>query len=164
MASDNGALSAHYRDRFGATGIFDANIGYSQFTGDLTAYGGGQVTIEDGEVVSYTPPTDSLLFGQGKMGELRADVRATWRSRRSKFTAGTQVTRFVTDHDYDIAEDYKGDETSFFSPLALRRSSWRFGGVFQRGYPVAQRFLDPGGTASRPLCGTGDQRWLHSRN
>lgn len=140
MASDNGALSAHYRDRLGATGIFDATIGYSQFTGDLTAYGGGQVTIEDGEIVSYTPPTDSLLFGQGKMGELRADVRATWRSGRTKFTAGTQVTRFVTDHDYDIAEDYKEEGTSFFSPLALRRSSWRFGAYSSADIPLRRGF------------------------
>ncbi|MDE2870245.1 MAG: TonB-dependent receptor [Gemmatimonadota bacterium] len=107
----NTALSVHYRDKLGDNGIVDANLGHSRFTSDLFALGSGS--------------TDTLLFGDGIMSEVRADLRVTWRTARATITSGAQATAFLGDHDYDHTDEFDSDEGFFFSPLTLRETSWR---------------------------------------
>ena len=116
----NTAVSVHYRDQLSDKGIIDVNLGHSRFSSDLIGLGGGSTTYQMGEVVEYVPPTDTLLFGDGSMGETRADMRVTWHARRATVTAGTQATSFSGDHDHFLADDFEDDDGYFFSPLNLR--------------------------------------------
>ena len=126
MTSSNLAFSAHYRDRFGANGILDATLGHSLFANDLDfLVGGGFHTQPDGRL-KYIPPGDTMLFGDGSMGETRADARVTWRGGRATVVAGTQATRFATDHNYDVSEDVELERDLYFAPLALAKTRWRF--------------------------------------
>ncbi len=126
MTSSNVAFSAHYRDRFGANGILDATLGHSLFANDLDfLVGGGFHTQPDGRI-KYIPPGDTMLFGDGSMGETRADARVTWRGGRATVVAGTQATRFATDHNYDVSEDVELERDLLFAPLALAKTRWRF--------------------------------------
>ena len=124
MTWGNAAFSVHYRDRLGANGIIDANLGHSRFTSDVIALGGGGGRKEGDSIVNYTPPTDTLLFGGGTMGETRTGLRVTWQAGRATVTAGTQAIRFVTDQDHDVAGGWD-DLENFFSPVTLRGSRWR---------------------------------------
>jgi hypothetical protein len=140
MMSNNVAFSAHYRDRFGDRGILDANLGHSRFANDLNFLGGGGSHTVNGEDTGYIPPRDTLLFGDGSMGETRADVRVTWRTGRAKVIAGTQATRFATDHDYDVTDklDLKGD--AYFSPLTLSKHRWRLAAYSSVEVPLRRDF------------------------
>ena len=125
----NSALSVHYRDRLGDNGIVDATLGHSRFTSDLFALGGG-----------YTPPTDTLLFGDGIMSETRADLRVTWRTGRATITSAAQATRFLGQHDYDHTDEFDSDEGFFFSPLAVKESSWRLAAYSSVEVPLQRGF------------------------
>lgn len=139
LAWGNAALSVHYRDQIGGNGIVDANLGHSRFTSDLLGVGGG-TTIWDGEVLKYTPPTDTLLFGGGSMSETRADVRVTWHAGRATIAAGAQATRFAADHDYSLSGDFEGDGGYFFSPLDLEESRWRLASYTNVRIPLDHGF------------------------
>ena len=139
LAWGNAALSAHYRDQIGGNGLLDANLGHSRFTSDLLGLGGGG-TRWDGEVLHYTPPTDTLLFGNGSMSETRADLRVTWHAGRATVTAGAQATRFAADHDYSLSGDFEGDGGYFFSPLDLAESRWRLASYASVKLPLERGF------------------------
>ena len=136
----NSALSVHYRDRLGDNGIVDATLGHSRFTSDLFALGGGSAVYVNGERVEYTPPTDTLLFGDGIMSEARADLRVTWRTGRATITSAAQATRFLGQHDYDHTDEFDSDEGFFFSPLTLRESSWRLAAYSSVEVPLQRGF------------------------
>ena len=136
----NSALSVHYRDKLGDNGIFDANLGHSRFTSDLFALGGGSAVYSNDVRVEYTPPTDTLLFGDGIMSETRADLRVTWRTGRATITSGAQATGFLGDHDYDHTDEFDSDEGFFFSPVDLRESSWRLAAYSSVEVPLQRGF------------------------
>lgn len=136
----NSAVSVHYRDRLGDNGIVDANLGHSRFTSDLFALGGGSAAYSNGVRVEYTPPTDTLLFGDGIMSETRADLRVTWRTGRATITSGAQATGFLGDHDYDHTDEFDSDEGFFFSPVDLRESSWRLAAFSSVEVPLQRGF------------------------
>ena len=136
----NSALSVHYRDRLGDNGIVDATLGHSRFTSDLFALGGGSAVYANGERVEYTPPTDTLLFGDGTMSETRADLRVTWRTGRATITSAAQATRFLGQHDYDHTDEFDSDEGFFFSPLAVKESSWRLAAYSSVEVPLQRGF------------------------
>ena len=136
----NSALSVHYRDRLGDNGIVDATLGHSRFTSDLFALGGGSAVYVNDERVEYTPPTDTLLFGDGIMSETRADLRVTWRTGRATITSAAQATRFLGQHDYDHTDEFDSDEGFFFSPLTLRESSWRLAAYSTVEVPLQRGF------------------------
>ena len=134
----NSAFSLHYRDRLGDNGIVDATLGHSRFTSDLLALGGGSGDHVTG--VEYTPPTDTLLFGDGIMSEFRADLRVTWRTGRATITSAAQATRFLGDHDYDVTEDFDSDEGFFFSPITVKEESWRLAAYSSVEIPLQRGF------------------------
>ena len=136
----NSALSVHYRDRLGDNGIVDATLGHSRFTSDLFALGGGSAVYSNGERVEYTPPMDTLLFGDGIMSETRADLRVTWRTGRATITSAAQATRFLGQHDYDHTDEFDSDEGFFFSPLTLKESSWRLAAYSTVEVPLQRGF------------------------
>ena len=136
----NSALSVHYRDRLGDNGIVDATLGHSRFTSDLFALGGGSAVYVNDERVEYTPPTDTLLFGDGIMSETRADLRVTWRTGRATITSAAQATRFLGQHDYDHTDEFDSDEGFFFSPLAVKESSWRLAAYSSVEVPLQRGF------------------------
>ena len=136
----NAAFSAHYRDRLGSGGIIDANLGHSRFRSDLIALGGGSSTYVNDSLVQYTPPTDTLLFGDGTMSETRADLRVTWRTGRATITSGAQATAFLGDHDYDHTDEFDSDEGYFFSPVKLKENSLRLAAYSSVEVPLQRGF------------------------
>lgn len=136
----NSALSVHYRDRLGDNGIIDANLGHSRFTSDLIALGGGSAVYVNDVRVEYTPPTDTLLFGDGTMSETRADLRVILHTGRATITSGMQATGFLGDHDYDHTDEFDSDEGFFFSPVDLRESSWRLAAYSSVEVPLQRGF------------------------
>ena len=130
MSWGNSALSVHYRDRLGSNGLLDVSLGHSRFSSDL---------------IVQEPPADTVLFGDGAMGESRADVRITWHAGRTTITAGSQITRFLGDHQYDLGEEFDSDEGFFFSPLALRETSWRLAAYSAVEVPLRRGFSSRGG-------------------
>ena len=138
----NTAVSVHYRDRLGDNGILDANVGHSRFRSDLLALGGGMASHVDqnGVPIPYSPPTDTLLFGDGIMSETRADLRVRWHAGRATITTGMQAIRFLGDHDYDVTDDFDSDDGFFFSPLTLREESWRLAAYSSMDLPLARGF------------------------
>ena len=89
LTLDNIALSGHYRDRLGSSGIVDATLGHSRFGSDLVYR---EQTLEN---------PDAEVVGDGLMSETRADLRATWRPGRTTIVVGTQAVRFRGRHVYD---------------------------------------------------------------
>lgn len=136
----NSALSVHYRDRLGDNGIVDANLGHSRFTSDLIALGGGSAVYVNDVRVEYTPPTDTLLFGDGTMSETRADLRVILHTGRATITSGVQATGFLGDHDYDHTDEFDSDEGFFFSPVDLRERSWRLAAYSSVEVPLQRGF------------------------
>ncbi|MDE2793251.1 MAG: TonB-dependent receptor [Gemmatimonadota bacterium] len=136
----NSALSVHYRDRLGDNGIVDANLGHSRFTSDLIVLGGGSAVYVNDVRVEYTPPTDTLLFGDGTMSETRADLRVILHTGRATITSGVQATGFLGDHDYDHTDEFDSDEGFFFSPVDLRESSWRLAAYSSVEVPLQRGF------------------------
>ena len=127
MQATNVAFSGHFRDRLGNSGVVDATVGYSRFANDLEFLGGAGRGGEDGDTADV--PREILLYGEGSMGEARADLRLTWRAEKAVITVGAQGIRFATDHDYDAtaALDWNEDDT-YFAPLSLGRSHLRLAG------------------------------------
>ena len=128
MTWGNAAFSVHYRDRLGATGIVDANLGHSRFTNDLVNVRDYPVAIDD-DGKEHDPPPDTLLFGRGLMGESRADLKLVWHAHRATITAGTQAARFEADYDYYLSDRCCSwddlDVSDFLSPLVARETGWR---------------------------------------
>ncbi len=112
----NAAFSVHYRDRLGANGIVDANLGHSLFASDLLKL------RETTGVDTGVPGDDTLLVGDGVLSETRADLRLTWQAGRATITAATQATRFATEQRY---RGHFGVGIDLLEPLALGRSLWR---------------------------------------
>lgn len=143
----NSALSVHYRDRLGSSGLLDVSLGHSRFSSDMIALqgGGARGRIVSGRPEDHEPPTDTVLFGDGAMGESRADVRVTWHAGRTTITAATQATRFLGDHNYDLGDEFDSDNGFFFSPLALREDSWRLAAYSSVEVPLRRGFSSRGG-------------------
>lgn len=141
----NSALSVHYRDRLGSNGLLDLSLGHSRFSSDLIALEGDGSGVVTGWPADYEPPTDTVLFGDGAMGESRADLRITWHAGRTTITAGTQAVRFIGDHHYDLADEFESDDGFFFSPLALREDSWRLAAYSSVEVPLRRGFSSRGG-------------------
>ena len=139
----NAAFSAHYRDRLGASGIVDANLGHSRFGSDLI-YREQRFFAVDNQGNRYRPPPDTRLVGDGSMSETRADLRVTWHAGRTTIMAGTQATRFHGDHDYLLGEFLDGGNagavTGFLSSLALRESLWRLAAYSLVEIPLRRGF------------------------
>ena len=140
MAWGNAAFSAHYRDRLGAAGIFDANLGHSRFASDLFHLKQQHVVSDDG--VPEDRPPDTLLFGDGLMSETRADLRATWNVDGVTLMAGAQATRFEGDHDFFLTDQALPDLDIFtlLSVLSVHKSRWRLAGYFRADTPRRRGF------------------------
>lgn len=110
----------------------------------MIALGGGGGRKEGDSIVDYTPPTDTLLFGGGSMGETRADVRATWHAEGSTVTIGTQATRITTDQAHDVAVGWD-DFENFFSPVDLHESRWRLAAFVSVEVPLRAGFATRAG-------------------
>ena len=94
------------------------------------------------------PPRDTLVFGDGWMGETRAGLRVNWRAGSVTITAGTSAVRFATDHDYDVTDRYDeddGDESAFFSALTLREDRWRLAAYASLAMPLQRGFATRAG-------------------
>ena len=143
MTWGNAAVSAHYRDRLGAKGIVDANLGHSRFTSDLINVEDYRLAVND-DGMEYDPPPDTLLFGHGSMSESSADLKVAWHARRATIMAGTQAARFEADHDYYLSDDCCSwddmDISAFLSPLALRESRWRLAIYSSAEVPLRRGF------------------------
>ena len=124
MTWGNSAFSVHYRDRLGSGAIIDASLGRSRFTSDVMALGGGGGIKEGDSIVDYAPPTDTLLFGGGSMGETRAGLGATLHAGGATVTVGTRATRFTADQVHDVGGG-EDDLENFFSPVDFSGSRWR---------------------------------------
>ena len=125
MAWGNAAFSVHYRDRFGANGIMDASLGYSRFTSDLIRVHQDHAATAD-QVMESEPPPDTILFGDGSMGETSAGLRVTWHGGSATITAGTRATLFRGDHDYHVTARYfSSEDISTFVTFDLVESRWR---------------------------------------
>ena len=120
----NAAFSAHYRDRLGAVGILDANLGYSRFRSDLFHLRRDNIILGDSTQQRHP---DTLLFGDGIMSETRAELRATWNVDGVTLAAGTQATRFVGDHQFFLTDEGLPDLDIFtlLSVLSVHESRWR---------------------------------------
>ena len=141
----NSALSVHYRDRLGSSGLLDLSLGHSRFGSDLIALEGDGSRAVSGQPEDHEPPADTVLFGDGAMGESRADMRITWHAGRTTIMAGTQAVRFIGDHRYDLADEFEKDDGFFFSPLALSESSWRLAAYSTVEIPLRRGFSSRGG-------------------
>ena len=140
MAWGNAAFSVHYRDRLGANGIIDANLGHSRFTSDLTRLHQEHAAV-DNEGVEHETPPDTILFGDGLMSETRAGLRATWHMGRATIIAGTQATRFEGDHEYHVTNRYFSDrDISAFVSFSLRESLWRLAAYSNVEFPLRLGF------------------------
>ena len=145
MKWGNAALSVHYRNRLGSGGLVDLSLGHSRFDSDLIALGRDGPMLVTGDPEDYELPTDTLLYGNGSMGESRADVRVTWHAGRTAIIAGAQAIRFAGDHDYDLTDALDVDDGFFFSPLALRESRWRLAAYSSVEVPLQRGFSTRGG-------------------
>ena len=74
------------------------------------------------------------------MSETRADLRVTWRTGRATITSAAQATRFLGQHDYDHTDEFDSDEGFFFSPLAVKESSWRLAAFSSVEVPLQRGF------------------------
>ena len=135
----NAAFSAHYRDRIGGAGIFDASLGHSRFTSDLFHLKQWHPSGDDS--VRVQPP-DTLLFGDGVMSETRVDLRATWVVDGVTLTAGAQATRFEGDHGFHLTDHALPDLDVFtlLSVLDVHESRWRFAGHLSAQTPRRRGF------------------------
>ncbi len=143
MTWGNAAFSVHYRDRLGATGIVDANLGHSRFTSDLVNVRDYPVAIDD-DGKEHDPPPDTLLFGRGLMGESRADLKLVWHAHRATITAGTQAARFEADYDYYLSDKCCSwddlDVSDFLSPLVVSETGWRLAAYSMVEVPLRRGF------------------------
>jgi len=142
----NAAFSVHYRDRLGADGIIDANLGHSRFTSELIRVKDSHIGVDyEGEL--HDPPPDTTLSGDGSMSESRADVRVTWHRKHARITVGTQATRFEGDHDYHYANPIFGDDlvSSVLTPLAIRETRWRLAAYTSVEVPLRHGFATRAG-------------------
>ncbi len=137
----NAALSVHYRDRLGAQGIIDANLGHSRFTSELTRVVDHHIGVDDdGEL--HDPPPRTTLSGDGAMSESRANVRVTWHRKHATIMTAAQATRFEVDHDfhYTDASFLDWDISSVLSRFALRESRWRLAAYTSVEVPLRRGF------------------------
>ena len=142
MTWGNAAVSVHYRNRLGATGIVDANLGHSRFTSDMINVEDFRLDVSDDG--GDAPSPDTLLSGYGSMSETRADLKVVWHARRAMIIAGAQATRFEADHDYHLSDDCCSwddmDISAFLSPLALREIGWRMAAYASVEIPLRRGF------------------------
>ncbi|MCY3809725.1 MAG: TonB-dependent receptor plug domain-containing protein [Gemmatimonadetes bacterium] len=143
MTWGNAAFSGHYRTGFGGSGILDATLGHSRFTGEL-------FHVED---LPRAVP-DTGLFGHGSMGESRADLKVTMHAPGATIIAGARATRFDADHDYRFSEDcysscswdFDHDLSDFFTKrLSLSETQWRLAGYSRVEAPLPSGFSAQGG-------------------
>ena len=139
MTWGNAAFSAHYRDRLGTAGIFDASLGHSRFTSDLFHLRRVHVLVDDSVIQEQL---DTLLFGEGLMSETRADLRITWKVDGVTLIAGTQATRFEGDHEFFLTDQSLPDLDIFtlLSVLAVHESRWRLAGYVRADTPRRRGF------------------------
>ena len=133
------AFSAHYRDRLGAGGIIDANLGHSRFTSDLLSQWNGD-----------PPAPDTTPFGNGSMSETRADLRVAWHVGGATIRVGTQATRF---HGHHVSTPEKASLgwgvlrgiTGVLPQLALRDDRRRLAAYSSAEVPLRSGFSTRGG-------------------
>ena len=130
------AFSAHYRDRLGAAGIIDANLGHSRFSGDLLASDRLDLRL--------------MPSGDGAMSETRADLRVVWHTGGATIRVGTQATRFQGDHHVDNLEEadlgaLHGVRRVLPQQLSLRDNRWRLAAYSSVEIPLWSRFSTRGG-------------------
>ena len=137
----NAALSLHYRDRLGAQGIIDANLGHSRFMSELTRIVDNHIGVDDDGVV-HDPPPETTLSGDGAMSESRASVRVTWHRKHATITTGAQATRFEVDHDFHYTNEtfLDWDISAVLSRLAIRESRWRLAAYTSVEVPLVRGF------------------------
>ncbi len=140
----NAAFSAHYRDRLGAIGILDANLGHSRFRSDLFHLRRDNNILDDG---TQQRRPDTLLFGDGIMSETRAELRATWNVDGVTLSAGTQATRFEGDHQFFLTDEGLPDLDIFtlLSVLSVHESRWRLATYMRVETPRRRGFALRGG-------------------
>ena len=134
------AFSAHYRDRLGGGAILDANLGHSQFAGDLLI----QNTVGLQYQGSYEM-ADTGLLGEGSMSETRADLRLTWHAGGGAITAGAQATRFQGDHAYHPVSVCCSGVRDVLPELAASAVSWRLAAHSSVAVPLQGGFSARGG-------------------
>ena len=137
----NAAFSVHYRDRLGANGIIDGNLGHSRFTSELIRVVDNHIGVgDDGEV--HDPPPETTLSGDGAMSESRANVRVTWHRKHATIMTAAQATRFAVDHDfhYTDASFLDWDISSVLLRFALRESRWRLAAYTRVDIPLRHGF------------------------
>ena len=133
------AFSAHYRDRLGAGGIIDANLGHSRFTSDLLSQWQGD-----------PPAPDTMPFGNGSMSETRADLRVAWHVGGATIRVGTQATRFHGHHVSILDKAKLGwgvvrGIADVLPQLALRDDRWRLAAYSSVEVPLRSGFSTRGG-------------------
>ena len=133
------AFSAHYRDRLGAGGIIDANLGHSRFTSDLLSQWQGD-----------PPAPDTMPFGNGSMSETRADLRVAWHVGGATIRVGTQATRFHGHHVSILDKAKLGwgvlrGIADVLPQLALRDDRWRLVAYSSVEVPLRSGFSTRGG-------------------
>ena len=138
----SGVFSAHYRDRLGAGAIIDANLGHSRFTSNLLSKTSDLLSPKKNGPLGW-------LFGDGSMGETRADLRVTWHTGSATILAGTQATRFQGHHAYSLEDVFLSDVlhgiTSVLPQLALRDDRWRLAAYSSVKVPLRSGFSTRGG-------------------
>ena len=143
----NAAYSVHYRDRLGANGIVDANLGHSRFASDLIKL--KQTTGAD----PGDPSDDTLLAGDG------CAERDTCRPARD-LAGGTRH-----DHGRDASDpvhDGSGLQRQFRRGHRLpgaaspQQEPLAAGRLLDGSVPAATRVLHQGGAADRPLSRSRD--------
>ena len=123
------AFSAHYRDRLGAGGIIDVNLGHSRFTGDLLS--------------------DTTPFVDGSTSETRADLRVVWHTGGATIRFGTQATRFHVHHVHTALGGFGLSVLDgihrVLPPLALSEDRWRLAAHSSAEFPLWSGFSTRGG-------------------
>ena len=139
----NAALSLHYRDRFSAQGVIDANLGHSRFTSELTRVVGQSYRRRRRRRASRSAAQDNAVrrrCDEREPGQCAGDLAPenTPRSRRQRKRRGSQST------------------TTSTTPT---RASWI--GTFPRSFRGSPSARAAGGwpptRASRSRCGAGSR-------
>ena len=116
----NGAIAAHYRDRFGAGTLFDVTVSHSGFSGDYLFHGPPDAL--------GLPREDTVAIALGRMGESQLDLRAAHFVGLATIITGLQARRFHADHvGYGTGRD-GGHPDGLFAPFGVNRRQTRLAG------------------------------------
>lgn len=108
------------------------------------------------------PPTDTLLFGGGSMGETRAGLRVTWHAGRTMVAAGTQGPSARPDCRAGCRATPGATADCVIRPLKLRREQQERDAalaVFVAGRKLRQRMPDPERQGAERCTGPAPHPW-----